>query len=56
MLEKVSCCYNLFQVHGETGVLFVEDLKFFNYGETVANMPKYTFFPKTVEEIQKVIL
>ena len=45
-----------FQDHDETGVLFVPDLNFFNYGETVANMPKYTFFPKNIEQVQKVIM
>eukprot|EP00092_Neocalanus_flemingeri_P004988 GFUD01005364.1.p1 GENE.GFUD01005364.1~~GFUD01005364.1.p1 ORF type:complete len:633 (+),score=187.91 GFUD01005364.1:112-1899(+) len=32
------------------------DMEFNNYGETVKNVPKLTFFPKTIEEIQKVIL
>ena len=45
-----------FKEHPETGVSFVPDLKFFNYGETVANMPKYTFFPKNIKEVQKVIM
>ena len=45
-----------YETHEETGVLFVQDLKFNNYGETVANVPRLTFFPKNVEEIKKVIL
>lgn len=36
-------------------VLSVADLEFNNYGETVKNMPKLTFFPKTVAEIQILI-
>ena len=41
--------------HPETGVLSVMELEFNNYGETVKNVPKVTFFPKSVEDIKKVI-
>ena len=34
----------------------MQDLSFNNYGETVSNKPRLTFFPKTIEEIKKVIL
>ena len=42
--------------HAETGVLAIMDMEFNNYGETVKNVPKLTFFPKTIEEIKKVVL
>ena len=45
-----------YEVHEETGILFVQEYPFHNYGETVKNQPKMTFFPKNVEEVQKVIL
>ena len=36
--------------------MFVQDLSFHNYGETVSNTPRLTFFPKTIDEIKKLIL
>ena len=42
--------------HTETGVLSVMELEFNNYGETVKNVPKVTFFPKSIAEIKKVIM
>ena len=42
-------------VHEATGVLSVAEAAFANYGETVANIPGVTFFPKTVEEVQRVV-
>ena len=45
-----------YEVHEETGIKIVKNFNFVNYGETVQNVPQLTFFPKTVEDIQKVIL
>ena len=45
-----------YETHQDTGVLMVQDHKFINYGETVTNVPRLTFFPKTIEEVKKVIL
>jgi hypothetical protein len=36
-------------------VLSVPDLEFNNYGETVKNTPRQTFFPKTVAEVQSLV-
>ena len=44
-----------YEEHPETGVLSVKELEFNNYGETVKNVPKLTFFPKSIEDIKKVI-
>ena len=44
-----------YEEHEDTGVLCVPDLEFNNYGETVQNTPRLTFFPKTVEEIQTLV-
>ena len=56
--QIVSWAYPLpeYVEHPATGVLSVMDLEFNNYGETVKNVPKVTFFPKTIEEIRKVVL
>ena len=56
--QIVSWAYPLpeYVEHPDTGVLSVMDLEFNNYGETVKNVPKVTFFPKTIEEIRKVVL
>ncbi|XP_023333091.1 uncharacterized protein LOC111704928 [Eurytemora carolleeae] len=43
------------ELHPHLGIQCVQDLGFVNYGETVKNQPKLTFFPKTVEEIKSVI-
>ena len=45
-----------YEVHQETGLKIVKNFNFVNYGETVQNVPQLTFFPKSVEDIQKVIL
>lgn len=39
----------------ETGVLSIPEYEFKNYGETVKNTPRKTFFPKTLKEIQGLV-
>ena len=45
-----------YEIHESLGVKCIHGLEFENTEQTITNTPQTTFFPKTVEEISKVVL